>query len=80
MMPKTHTTYEELQIVAIPEDVPELGIEAGTMGTISTVYDSGRMLDVEVSSEDGGTVGFVDLEVGDDGSLNLVAYTPISSH
>ena len=49
------------------------------MGTIVTVYAGGRMLDVEVSHEDGTTVGFVDLEVREDGSLSLVAYTPIHS-
>ncbi len=79
MTPKTRTTYEELEMVAVPEDVPELGIEAGTLGTIATVYGGGRMLDVEVSREDGTTVGFVDLEVGEDGSLSLVAYTPFRS-
>lgn len=79
MKPKTHTTYEELEMVAIPNDVPELGIEAGAMGTIATVYDGGRMLDVEISREDGTTVGFVDLRVEKEGSLSLVAYTPLSS-
>lgn len=79
MKPKTRTIYEELEMVAIPEDIPELGIEAGAMGTIATVYGGGRMLDVEVSREDGATVGFVDLKVEADGSLNLVAYTPLSS-
>lgn len=73
------TTYEELEMVAVPKDVPEFEIEADTMGTIATVYDGGRMLDVEVSHEDGTTVGFVDLEVGEDGSLSLVAYMPIHS-
>ncbi len=79
MKPKTRTTYEELEMVAIPKGVPELGIEAGAMGTIATVYAGGRMLDVEVSREDGSTVGFVDLKVGEDGSLSLVAYTPLDS-
>lgn len=79
MKPKMHTTYEELEIVAIPADIPELEIEAGTMGTIATVYDGGRMLDVEVSREDGTTIAFVDLRVGKDGALSLVAYTPLSS-
>ncbi len=79
MKPKTYTTYEELQMVAIPEDIPELGVKAGAMGTIATVYDGGRMLDVEVSREDGSTVGFMDLKVGEDGSLCLVAYTPLDS-
>jgi len=80
MTPKTHTIYRELERIAVPEDVPELGIEAGTLGTIATVYDEGRMLDVEVSREDGTTVGFVDLKVREDGSLSLIAYTPVSSH
>lgn len=66
-------------MVAILNNVPELGIKAGAMGTIATVYDGGRMLDVEVSREDGTTVGFVDLEVGEDSSLSLVAYTLIHS-
>ncbi len=79
MTPRTRTTYEELEMVAIPEDIPEFGIEAGTMGTVVTVYDGGQMLDVEVSREDGATVGFVDLKVGEDGSLSIVAYTSIHS-
>lgn len=78
-MAKTSATYRELEMVAIPEGVPELGIEAGTMGTIATVYDDGRMLDVEVSREDGVTIGFVDLKVAEDGSLSLIAFTPFGS-
>lgn len=78
-MAETRTTYRELEIVTIPEDVPELGIEAGAMGTIATIYGDGRMLDVEVSRENGATVGFVDLKVADDGSLSLVAVTPLGS-
>ena len=49
---------------------------------VDTVYADGRGgrgLYVEVSREDGATVGFVDLEVGENGSLDLVAYTPFSS-
>ena len=79
MAPRTRATYEELQVVALPEDVPELGVEAGTTGTIVTVYDGGRMLLVEIGREDGTSVGLVDLEVGEDGSLSLVSYTPFSS-
>jgi hypothetical protein len=32
MAPKMRTTYKELDLVSIPEDIPELGIEAGTRG------------------------------------------------
>lgn len=74
-MARVRTTYRELEMVAIPEDIPELGIEAGTMGNIATVYDDGRMLDVEVSREDGATIGFVDLRVAENGTLTLVAFT-----
>lgn len=65
MAPKTRTTYKELDLVSIPEDIPELGIEAGTPGTVDTVYadgHGGQGLYVEVSREDGTTVGFVQLE------------------
>ncbi len=65
MASKTHTTYRELDLVAIPEGVPELGIEAGTWGTVDTVYTDergGQGLYVEVSREDGTTAGFVHLE------------------
>jgi len=79
MAPRTRITYEELEVVALPEDIPELGIEAGTTGTIVTVYEGGRMLLVEIGREDGTSVGLVDLEVGEDGSLSLISYTPFSS-
>ena len=66
MAPKTRTTYQELDLVPIPEDIPELGIEAGQYGTVDTVYaiegEAGRGLYVEVSRDDGTTVGFVQLE------------------
>ena len=73
------TTYEELEIVALPEDVPEIGVEAGTTGTIVTVYEGGRMLLVEIGREDGTSAGLVDLEVKEDGSLGLISYTPFTS-
>jgi len=78
MAPKTRTTYEELEMVALPEDVPELGVEAGTEGSILTVYEDGRMLLVEIDREDGTSVGLRDvLEVGKGGSLSLISYTPL---
>ena len=79
MAPRTRTTYEELGTVAVPEDVPELGVEAGTTGTIVTVYEGGRMLLVEIGREDGTSVGLVDLEVGEDGSLRPISSTPFGS-
>ena len=61
-MDKTVTTYRELDVVAIPEPVPELGIKAGTEGVVDHAYDGGRRADVEVSRSDGETVGFVTLD------------------
>jgi hypothetical protein len=48
MAPGTRTTYDVLETVAIPEDVPELGVEAGTTGTIVTVYEGGWMLSLVI--------------------------------
>jgi hypothetical protein len=79
MAPRTRTTYEELETVAIPKDIPELGVEAGTTGTIVTVYEGGRMLLVEIGREDGTSVGLADLEVGEDGSLRPISSTPFGS-
>ena len=62
MAPKMRTTYWELDLISIPEDIPELGIEAGMRGTVDTVYDDGRGGQgryVEVSRKDGTTAGFV---------------------
>jgi hypothetical protein len=81
MAPKMRTTYKELDLVSIPEDIPELGIEAGTQGTVDTIYADGRGgqgLYVEVSRENGTTVGFVQLETsgasGDD-DWRVMAYS-----
>jgi hypothetical protein len=81
MASETRTTYRELDLILIPEDIPELGIEAGTRGTVEKVYDDrrgGQGLYVEVSREDGTTVGFVQLETpgptgGDD--WRVMAYS-----
>jgi len=71
--------YEETDLFTIPEDVPELGVEAGDLGTIATVYDDGRMLDVEIGRDDGSTIGFVDVRIEDDGSSHVVGLSPIGS-
>ncbi len=80
MASRTRTTYKELEIVALPEDIPELGVEDGATGTIADVYDGGRMLLVEIGREDGTSAGLVDLKVEEDGSLRLISYTPFSAH
>lgn len=65
MTPKTHSTYKALDMVPIPESIPELGIEAGDLGVVDFVYDEGRGLHVEISREDGTTTGFVQLEAAE---------------
>jgi hypothetical protein len=69
--------YRELDVISVPEDVPALGVEAGTLATVDTVYAGGRMLSLEIGREDGSSAGFVDVEVEDDGALRVVGYSPI---
>ncbi len=51
--------YEELDVIEIPSDVPEIGVRAGERGTI--VDMSGDMLTVEVVSTKGKTLGLIDM-------------------
>jgi len=71
--------YRELDLVPIPEDIPELGVEAGRRGTVDHIYTGGqgnRGLYVELSREDGTTAGFVQLEAGpDNDDWRVVAYS-----
>lgn len=84
MTPKTHSTYKALDIVPIPESIPELGVEAGDLGVVDFVYDEGWGLHVEISREDGTTTGFVQLEA-DEGvysvasSWRVVSYSILGS-
>jgi hypothetical protein len=72
--------YKEQGIFAIPEDVPELGVKAGDMGTIAGVYEGGRLLDVEISRNDGASAGFVDVRIDDRGIPHVVGYAGLSMH
>jgi hypothetical protein len=68
------------ETVAIPEDVPELGIEAGCLETVDRTYPVGseaeRGLNVEVSRPDGITMGFTQLEFDEEGAWHVMTYTP----
>jgi hypothetical protein len=72
------TTYRELDTVEMPEDVPGLDVRRGDRGVIATVWDDGRMLDVEIPKDDGTSAGFVDLEVLEGGSTRVVGYAALS--
>jgi hypothetical protein len=72
--------YHQLDMVPIPEDIPELGIEAGYLGTVDHTYAIGdeveRGLYVEVSRPDGTTIGFTQLEADKEGVWHVMTYTP----
>jgi hypothetical protein len=60
-MAQTRHTYKELEVVPIPDGLPELGIEAGTMGTVVDVLAEGRLVTVDVVDEEGRTLDLIDV-------------------
>lgn len=60
-MSETRHTYRELEVVPIPDDVPELGIEAGAMGTVVDVLSEGRLVTVDVVDYNGRTLDLIDI-------------------
>ncbi len=55
--------YRELDVIAVPEDVPEAGIKAGDHGTI--VDMTGGILEVDVvEPETGRTLDVLNLDPG----------------
>ena len=76
-MSRMEHRYRELDVIPVPEDMPALGVEAGTPATVDTVYAGGRMLSLEIGREDGSSAGFVDVEVEDDGALRVVGFSSI---
>jgi hypothetical protein len=71
---------KQFSLVPIPEDIPELDIEAGYLGTVDHTYpvrgQAHRGLYVEVSRPDGTTIGFTQLEVDEVGTWHVMTYTP----
>ena len=62
------------------QGLPEIGVKAGDEGTVDTVYDGGRMVSVEMSTDKGRSFVFVDLKLeGPNGEAVVAAYTPIGS-
>lgn len=57
---KTARTYKEFDLIPIPEHVPELGIEAGTRGTVVDILSDGT-LTVDISDEEGHTLDLIDV-------------------
>jgi hypothetical protein len=68
--------FEEHGIFTVPEDVPELGVKAGDPGVIAGVYEGGRLLDLEITHDDGTSVGFVDVRLDGHGVPIEASVTP----
>ena len=58
------TSYRELDVIAVPEDVPETGIKAGDQGTVIVIFGTGGTLLVDVADEDGRTLDMLFMEPG----------------
>lgn len=54
--------YSELGTITIPDDVPDVGIESGAIGTIVDISPSG-ILAVEVSNDAGATLDILDVRL-----------------
>src|SRR5215210_7494640 len=57
----TARKYRELDTIEVPEEVPEVGIKSGAVGSIVDIAPSG-ILAVEVVDESGVTVEILDLD------------------
>ncbi len=55
---RTTKDYKEFDIIAIPEDVPEVGIRAGTEGAVVEVMPDGTLV-VDVVNEAGHTIDMI---------------------
>lgn len=55
-MAEAKRTYKELDVIAIPEDVPEVGIKAGTLGAVVDVMPDGTLVVDVVDKETGRTI------------------------
>lgn len=53
---------EELEQVVLTEDLPELGLEKGDVGTVVLVHSKGNAFEVEFMTLDGETVEVTTLE------------------
>ncbi len=62
-MGEEHPTYREFDVIAIPADVPDVGIKAGDRGTVVDVLPGG-IFTVDVSDEEGRTLDMLDLHYG----------------
>ena len=59
--PGSRTSYKELDVIPLPEDVPELGLSAGYPVTVVDIYPDGTLV-VDASDEEGRTLDLLDIE------------------
>ncbi len=55
--------YKEFEMAPIPDDVPELGVEAGTMAVVVDETIPGRFVIMELVDAEGETVDVIDVEL-----------------
>lgn len=67
-------SYAAMDPVALPEGIPEIGLDAGTKGVVDGVYADGTRLLVDLSSPEPPSA-LVVLAVEGDGALRIVGYT-----
>ena len=58
------TPYEELDVIRIPEDVPEAGIRAGDLGAVVDIAPDGTLIVDVVDPKTGSTLDVLLLEPG----------------
>lgn len=68
--------YEELEVIKLPEDVPEIGVRAGHPATIVDVHPGG-LLTVDVSDGEGHTLDLLDVATAPD--LKIIGRWNLSS-
>lgn len=54
--------YKLLDVIAIPEDIPEIGLRAGAEGAVVDILPDGTLV-VDVVDEDGYTLDMIDIAV-----------------
>jgi hypothetical protein len=74
-MKSTARTYKALDPIRILEPIPQVGIRAGDVGVVDSVYAEGRMLLVEVSRMSDGLIALLDIATDPD--LHVVSYSKL---
>lgn len=74
-MKSSEKVYEKLDAIRVPDSIPEIGVRAGDLGVVDSVYDDGKMLHVEVSRTSDGLIALLDIAT--EPNLHVVSYSKI---